>query len=226
MLKTLLCCRNNICLEDTPPAPAANTATTPAPDSERNRIAHVVRLLGKSTLQHLNLASNPLGSCGKVMSSVLSENNSLTRLDLFCCGLQDADVSALCDSLRVNCTLQTLGLGWNNVTPEGAAQLFTVLGEARAVSSVHTLDLSCNRLGKTALRLGDWLKQAPTITSLDLRWTGVTEETLASLLEGLAAGAAITQVNLAHLDVDKKIIERIKDKLRKKIAQISLPKTA
>jgi len=75
----------------------------------------------------------------------LLENTSITCLDLTACRLVHRGPLAMANTIRGNCTLKTVSLGWNGFADLGAMAIAEAL---KSNTSITELNLSNNRIGR------------------------------------------------------------------------------
>ncbi|MBL8675911.1 MAG: hypothetical protein JNJ47_00550, partial [Alphaproteobacteria bacterium] len=98
---------------------------------------------------------------------LLSQNKTLTELDLKNKKIGDKEVKALSEALKVNTTLQCLNLSSNSVGPEGARALSEAI---KVNTAVEELNLSDNKIGiEGASAFGEALKVNITLKKLNLK---------------------------------------------------------
>ena len=128
----------------------------------------LARTFGKSLrLQSVNARFRNLGyvECD-IIAKMLTENTTVTGLDLYDNELGSECVDKICDMLYHNNTLTHLCLSWNKLGSEGADKICDMLYHNNTLTD---LNLSVNKLGSEgADKICDMLHHNNTLTYLNL----------------------------------------------------------
>eukprot|EP00755_Sulcionema_specki_P032056 Sspe_Gene.97913::Locus_71403_Transcript_2_2_Confidence_0.667_Length_1907::g.97913::m.97913 len=176
---------------------------------------HITNILTANTsIEKLSFAYNPLGASGAAhMATVVQGNSSIAILDLYATQLGDVGAASIAAALKASPgTLLSLNVAWSNIGCEGIQALSDSLTEKPG--GLEELVFHSNFLGKGTVKIGDLLRNNPTLTRLDMRWTYPTDECVNYILEHVGQG--IRELNLLHNDLDKKVMDRLKEKLSKR----------
>lgn len=176
-------------------------------------------MLTSLTLSRVQLLDD---SVQYIASLLCAPGSRLTVLDLSFNHITDAGAGILAESLATNLTLAELSLRGNAIDHQESAYARTLASAVVSNGTLHSLDLSFNRIGPTAvgilaaapfrrLRLarcmGDPATQVlfekaqtnPDLAVLDLARTPLSPRTLLALAAALAAEPAPTPAPLASL---------------------------
>eukprot|EP01063_Lacrimia_lanifica_P022747 TRINITY_DN30276_c0_g1_i1.p1 TRINITY_DN30276_c0_g1~~TRINITY_DN30276_c0_g1_i1.p1 ORF type:complete len:487 (+),score=200.90 TRINITY_DN30276_c0_g1_i1:77-1537(+) len=199
--------------------PGGNTSVTTL-SLQRNGVAHhpsdtrfekICSVLKKNwSIKHLALGGNFLG--GEVYADVLRENKHLRHLDLYGSDLgatfgADGAVPAWCEALKTT-HVTSFDLRWNKLSASAVQAVLDALAENQ---KTERLALACNRVAAT-LSCAEFMKANPNLQHLDLRWIALPDDTVANLLEGLAACphlAASTGLDISQNGLDQKLMDRV-----------------
>ena len=185
---------------------------------------HNVRRLRDSdtTLTELSLTRTSIGEDRwRELGEALSDNSTLTNLDLGYCGITAAGAAHLAEGVGKSAALATLNLFGNNqigdsvaqalgaalvatstltslyllkcgITAAGALHLAECVGKSASLATLH---LWSNQIGDSgAQALGAALAATSTLTSLNLGYCGITAAGAAHLAEGVRQGPASKSV--------------------------------
>ena len=187
-------------------------------EGEAARSRHIVDILSHSCIQYLYLSQNPLGLTGVqlLLNPYLNNNNWIKSLDLFGCKIGDDGINELIEGLKETSSLTNLNIGWNAI---GDAIIELSEWLAEDTNSITHLNLSCNpEISKTPVRLGDVIRSNTKLVSLDLRWTFPHEDTIQSILDALSANGCLCFLDASNCNLDRRVTEKIKEKLRRRAA--------
>jgi hypothetical protein len=102
-------------------------------------------------------------------------------------------VKALADALKVNSTITSINLSYNNVDVDGAKALADAL---KVNSTITSIDLSDNNVGDDGAKaLADAIKVNSTITSINLRYSDVGDDGAKALADALKVNSIITSID-------------------------------
>ncbi|XP_067916239.1 NACHT, LRR and PYD domains-containing protein 3-like isoform X2 [Heterodontus francisci] len=148
-------------------------------------------------IQTLELdAAGLTDSCAEDLASTLSANQSLKVLNLGSNNLGDSGVKLLSVALRnPDCKIQKLGLGGNNLTDSCIEDLASALSTNRSLTD---LDLSCNKLGDSGVKLLSEALRNPDckIQKLGLWGVGLTDSCVEDLASALSTKQSLKSLNL------------------------------
>ncbi|XP_067916072.1 NACHT, LRR and PYD domains-containing protein 12-like isoform X4 [Heterodontus francisci] len=192
------------CIEDLASALSTNRSLTALDLSDNNLGDSGVKLRSEALrnpdckIQELWLGGNNLtDSCIEDLVSALSTNQSLTDLNLCGNNLGDSRVKLLSEALRnPDCKIQKLYLGENDLTAYCIKDLASALNTNRSLTE---LDLSCNKLGDSGVKLLSEALRSPDCKIQEL-WL-VENNLTASCIEDLAS-ALNTNRSLTDLDLN------------------------
>jgi Ran GTPase-activating protein (RanGAP) involved in mRNA processing and transport len=158
-------------------------------------------LRSNKTITTLNLSGNRFGRATGAVECIaegLGSNSTLLEMDLSICGLRDAHVSILAETLGSRImTLQKLALGMNSITSTGVGMLL----ETMEHNSHHItdLDLRHNPIGNEgaillARSLGN--NALTNLTRLSLAYCNVRDDGLIALMSALEQNNSLLQLDL------------------------------
>merc|ERR1712137_849112 len=146
-------------------------------DLHCRRIARYMR--SNIVLTTIDLSGNVIGADGlAILADALRACPGITSLTLNhnTVGTFPHGLNALCEALKVNCSLKNLNLSNSSLGPGGGALIGDMLRINRALSHI---DLSWNELGPMGGKsLLHGLEANPVVLALNLNGTRVLEETL------------------------------------------------
>ena len=131
-------------------------------------------LTENTTLTHLDLSFNKLDSeCADKICEVLAHNNTLTHLHLSGNELDSECADKICEVLAHNNTLTYLDLSGNKLDSECADKICEVLAHN---NTLRHLDLSRNKLGsECADKICEGLAHNNTLIWLNLRYNNISD---------------------------------------------------
>lgn len=152
----------------------------------------------RSPLRTLSLAGNDLGDSGSAPCAVLLERNSLTSLDLACCGIGRAGAARIATALWRNTRLASLDLEENNCGPIGAARIAAALS---VNTGLRSLNLCSNTIGdEGAAAIGSVLGCNSTLEKLFLARNGLTRDGAVAFAGAVETNFSLKQVTLVEPD--------------------------
>ena len=165
-------------------------------------------LTENTTVTWLNLSDNKLDSkCADKISEGLCINNTLKYLDLSFNKLDSECADKICEGLRNNNTLIFLDLSGNKLDSECADKICEML---RNNNTLTDLDLSFNKLGSEgADKISEGLCNNNTLTDLYLSGNKLDSECADKICEGLCNNNTLTDLYLSHNELDSKCADKI-----------------
>ena len=141
------------------------------------------------------LSHNTPGVRGLRAVLSVSNNSNISVIELFQCGLGDADCAVIAEVLCTNPSLQRLKLGDNDITDAGVAVLCDGVADNMQMVQLH---LGGNDVGDAGMRhIARSLFGHISVTSLGLRNVGIGDAGVAVIAEALAASSCrLQEVNL------------------------------
>jgi len=176
-------------------------------------------------VDQLWLKRNPVLPAGaKLISDLLTKNKTLTVLDLVNCGLLNEGLESVLDGLRHNTTMRHLYLGTNGITEDGGEMISSFLLDKKKQTKLHTLYLSCNRLGdKGALALVPGLRSDKYLKRLGLAANRIKHEGAKAIAEAVSDHPSLQKLDLGYVRSARAVSElgnRIEDKGAEALAQL------
>jgi hypothetical protein len=108
--------------------------------------------------------------------------------------------SALADALKVNKSLTSINLDYNQIGAEGASALADALKMNRTLKSIN---LCVNAIGNEgASALADALKVNTAVTTINLRYNRIGNEGALTLADPLKVNTSVTCINLDNNATD------------------------
>ncbi|CBN77933.1 Hypothetical leucine rich repeat protein [Ectocarpus siliculosus] len=143
------------------------------------------------------------------ISDALASNCSKTRvlLDRNCVGADGA--AALGDMLKVNSSIASLSLEWNNIgtCDEGLQRLADGLEVNRSLTALVLCNNHITAQGASCLARA--LRANNTLTDLDLRWNEVGNDGARAIRDSLDTNSSLTSVKLSGNKIDDHLQESI-----------------
>jgi len=189
-------------------------------------IKPICQALAKNTqVDQLWLKRNPLLPAGALeVSWLLKQNQTLTVLDLVNCGILDDGIKALMDGLRSNRAMKHVYLGTNGITAKGAVHVSEFLQDTKKKTSLHTLYLSCNRLGDEGARiLGEGLRKDNSLQRLGLAANRIRAKGLKAIADAVRNHPTLKKLDVGYVKAVKAVAElgnRIEDDGAKILAEL------
>jgi Ran GTPase-activating protein (RanGAP) involved in mRNA processing and transport len=157
-----------------------------------------------SPLRVLNISGNLVDepAAAHLAAMLMSPNGRLTKIDLLQCGLSNAGVDHLARALRVNTTLQSLGLGFNALDGHGIATLAAALCVNTALTS---LDLTGNQIAAESpgpAGLASLIQSSTSLVHLHLPEMVFNDRSVPLLLAALTYNATLLTLQLPNTGVD------------------------
>ena len=162
-----------------------------------NSVASLSSLLQQSVCQLRELYISGCGICGEGavhLGTGLTNNHSLTTLDIQNNPIGDIGAAALGDLIRDNTVLETLIMDYCEITSQGFVQLAAGL---ISNTSLKTLWLSGNYCGMEAAKaIGNMLEENKTLQVLYLNRDDSLEEGVAVIMAGLQHNITLSELVL------------------------------
>ena len=139
------------------------------------------------------------------LSRALATNSSLVKLNLSDCLLQvtDSNGPALTEMLKVNKTLQTLNMSWNNGVADVGA--FFIAEGLLHNSGLKRLELElCGIAAEGAKSIADALKVNRTLEHLDICQNTIGDTGVVHIAEALKSNNALKRLELADCGLTEK----------------------
>ena len=164
-----------------------------------NSVASLSSLLQQSVCQLRGLDIRRCGICGEGavhLGTGLTNNHSLTTLEMGDNPIGDIGAAALGDIIRDNTVLETLHIDYCELTSQGFVQLAAGL---ISNTSLKTLWLSGNHCGmEGAKAIGNMLEENKTLQGLYLDHDDSLEEGVAVIMAGLQHNATLSELWLPY----------------------------
>jgi len=182
-------------------------------------------LAGNTQVEQLWLKRNPLLPAGALeVSRLLKQNKTLTVLDLVNCGLLDDGLKSLMHALRSNGVMKHVYLGTNGITAKGAQCVSEFLQDTKKQASLHTLYLSCNRLGdEGACILGEGLRKDTSLQRLGLAANRIRTKGMGAIADAVRDHPTLKKLDVGYVKAVKAVAElgnRIEDDGAKILAEL------
>jgi len=171
-------------------------------DLSRNRLTHASVLALKpflqgkqQSLQRLTLAHSGIGDLEmRTLVDVADDSHCLTYLDLSYNRITSKGAALFATCLdKVDCYLQTLDLGWNMVSKNGAREI----GKSLLYNtSLTTLHLAYNQFGVHAQVLANSLLSNTTLLDLDMANNAVSGPAAMVFADALRQNSTLHRLNL------------------------------
>ena len=165
-------------------------------------------LTENTTVTRLDLWDNKLDSeCVDKICEGLAHNNTLTHLDLSGNKLDSECADKICEVLAHNNTLTDLRLSYNNLDSECADKICEGLAHNNTLTH---LDLSGNKLdSECADKICEVLAHNNTLTYLSLSFNKLDSECADKICEGLAHNNTLTRLDLSGNKLDSECADKI-----------------
>eukprot|EP00566_Odontella_aurita_P013855 CAMPEP_0113589364 /NCGR_PEP_ID=MMETSP0015_2-20120614/36046_1 /TAXON_ID=2838 /ORGANISM="Odontella" /LENGTH=438 /DNA_ID=CAMNT_0000495373 /DNA_START=378 /DNA_END=1694 /DNA_ORIENTATION=- /assembly_acc=CAM_ASM_000160 len=161
-------------------------------DSEAVQIAAALRVNTHVVTLNLFISIGPVGAAA--LAKTLSNNFTLTTLNLGGNKIGPVGAAALAKTLSNNFTLTTLNLGSNKIGPNGAIALAGMLSNN---STLTKLDLDTNKIGPNgAIALAGMLSDNSTLTKINLYRNKIGPNGARALAGMLSDNSTLTEINL------------------------------
>jgi hypothetical protein len=171
-------------------------------------------------LKKLSLAQNGLGHEGvrRLLHSLTQGQIQLEFLDLFQTQCGDHGCAALVPFLgsEAGANFRAINVGWNKVTFEGVVQLCSVLDSHKKMEILR-LHYNFGVGRKGAIALADLIKKNQCLAVIDLRWTSLNDDGVATLSESLVASRSLREVLLDGNDLDSRTLSLVSEKMTRKV---------
>ena len=166
-------------------------------------------LTENTTVTSLNLCYNKLDSeCVDKICEMLAHNNTLTHLDLSVNKLDSECADKICEVLAHNNTLTALDLSVNKLDSECADKICEGLAHNNTLTA---LDLSGNKLdSECADKICEVLAHNNTLTWLNLSWNELDSECADKICEGLAHNNTLTHLYLLGNNISDPVRNKLK----------------
>ena len=182
---------------------------------EGNFHLDLARTFGKFlTLQSVFVFGRNLGSVEcDVIAEILTENTSLTDLDLSGDKLGSEGTEKICEMLRHNKTLTRLGLSYNELGSEGADTIFKMLYHNKTLTVLY---LFANELGSDcADKICKMLYHNKTLTRLYLSGNQLGSECADKICKMLCHNKTLTYLDLSGNELGSECADKICEALNK-----------
>ena len=169
-------------------------------------------LTENTTVTDLNLSGHKLGSeCADKICDMLSHNNTLTRLFLSDNELGSECADKICEGLYHNNTLTDLYLSNNELGSEGADKICDMLYHNNTLTYLY---LSGNELGSEgADKICDMLYHNNTLTFLNLSYNKLGSECADKICDMLHHNNTLTYLGLSGNELGSECADKICDML-------------
>eukprot|EP01120_Amphizonella_sp_Union-15-10_P011700 TRINITY_DN5026_c0_g1_i1.p1 TRINITY_DN5026_c0_g1~~TRINITY_DN5026_c0_g1_i1.p1 ORF type:complete len:326 (-),score=64.97 TRINITY_DN5026_c0_g1_i1:156-1133(-) len=152
-------------------------------------------VLEKSNIKKLVLDRNSVDlSISKALGALLSNNNTIEKLSLAQCKINDKVLLEIVKGLKNNKSLKSLNLDQNEFTEKASKSLCETLGKKQ--KSLTHLSLRENTLNTAAASLSSLLSTTSNLISLNLSFCEITDEALADLVTPLAENKSLKNLDL------------------------------
>ena len=150
-------------------------------------------------LERLDLSANPLIGCGGAVQLVSSLHSSkLRELNMSKTGMSDADFECIASYIHSTTSLESLGIGENDISVESIDSLCKALS---ANSSMKRLVMrGCHLTTSHCVCLGQLLRHPIhcKIEKLDLSWCNMTSDGVGEVVSGLSDNHTLRQLDLGY----------------------------
>jgi Ran GTPase-activating protein (RanGAP) involved in mRNA processing and transport len=136
-----------------------------------------------------------------VLADTLKVNTSVTSIGLGNNKIDAEGASALADALKVNTSVSNISIGDNEIGNEGAAALADALKVNTSVMTIYLNNNSINDEGVAAI--ADALELNMLLTNIDLRGNQIGNEGTAALFDALQVNTSLTTIDLAGNAIDE-----------------------
>ena len=146
------------------------------------------------------------------IAELMKINKTVTTLNITNSSISDKGFKTLCDALKTNTTLTTLNLSNNKITD---TQFIILIKGLQKNTTLEILNLSGNILNDNDvyLKLGEFLKQNKTLTTLNLSNNNITVEQFIILIKGLQKNTTLEILNLSGNILNDNVIKEIENLL-------------
>lgn len=156
------------------------------------------------SIKFLLLKCNRIGDVGTEIRNLLSNNTSLTSLNIRMNQMTIEHVAEFSRTLSYNTTLQELYLGENEIRSEGAIEILKAL---ETNDTLKVLDLKANRISGEA-ELHRYLENNRTIEKLDLTYNQLGSEGIVAIIQSLENNQTLVKLKLNNNTANGHIEER------------------
>ena len=155
------------------------------------------------TLKKLNLSKHQIaGNSEGIQQAVIQSCMKLKQLDLSCHHFNTEAIAAMCDSIKLDCTVKKLSICNCDITSSGIKRMTETLSDFN--HSLKKLDVSFNFLSDDGLEaIGNYLSKNSILCELNVSCTGITDVGAVKVAKALKVNAAST---LRKLDISRNSI--------------------
>ncbi|KAL0240139.1 hypothetical protein GEMRC1_010246 [Eukaryota sp. GEM-RC1] len=181
---------------------------------DRSISVSFIELLTENTsITSINLKDNSIGHEGvRALAEALKVNTTVTSIDLSKNFIGDEGARILADVLKINTTISNINLGDNSIGVEGARALAEVLKVNTEVSSINLCKNSVGAGGASAL--AEALKVNVTVKSINLWKNSIGAEGFEALSEALKFNTSVKDINLFNNSIGAAAVRVFADALK------------
>lgn len=164
-------------------------------------------LTDNKTITQLDLSGNQIGDVGaRILSERLQKNSTLSELSLCSNAITDAGANILAQGIETNSNLTALKLYDNPISSVGRLALAKVVTDMELAGT--------NLTDKEACSLGVFLRTNETLTQLDMSHNQITDEGAKVLAEGLMVNRMLMKLDLDGNPIGEIGIQHLGDALQ------------
>jgi hypothetical protein len=129
-----------------------------------------------------------------LLNNSLIDSKLITRLDLFGCKIRDSGIIQLCGILKVNNSISSINLGWNDISYDGMIEISDFLSVNH---SLTWIDLSRNNIDTpSSLCLGEAIKLNRSLCTVNLNDTDMEDFGVKYIGDALRFNRTLTSLKL------------------------------